>query len=166
MARRALKRGDVLLFSVSRSQAVALRVVALDQEDTCVVVSEWEGAAKVPWAELRNDGRLGAIKAVTHHDKRRPMLGAWLAEAPPLGVKKVGTVRLAAPEVVHPRDYVNAPEGKAAQVLPRLSWKSFLDEVRLQWRWEVEREVLLREESSREAQGLSAFQAAVRGGGR
>jgi hypothetical protein len=166
MAKQALKRGDVLLFSVSRSQAVALKVAALDDDDTCVVATSWEGAAKSAWAALKSDARLKTVQAVTHHDKRRPMLGAWLPDAPPQAVKKVGSVRLAALQIVHPRDYVNAPEGKAEQVLPRLSWRTFLDEVRLQWRWDVEREALLEEESLAQASRMSAFQAAVRGAGR
>jgi hypothetical protein len=166
MAKQPFKRGDVLLFAVSRTEAVALRVGPGDGDDTCVVMTRWEGDASATWSQLKSDARVGELKAVTHHDKRRPLLGAWVSGAPPASMRKLGTARLTLPEVVHPRDYVHAPEGKGAQVLPRLSWKTFLEEVRLQWRWDVDREALLEEESAREAAGLSALQAALRGGAR
>jgi hypothetical protein len=141
-----------------------LRVVAAYDASRCVVVTRVQGSSlkKASKGEARFE-----LEPMTHHERRRPMMGCWVSVGPPAGVRSLGVVPLRAHEgerVLHPEPWVKATLKTAvlaAKVLPLASCDVVMADARAQFRWVHEREAVLAEDARAEHQRLDQFSAAL-----
>jgi hypothetical protein len=155
--------GDVMLLPVSETRAVALRVVAIRADECCVLATRWEGPLHPARVAVSRSRRVRQPRPLEHHERRRPLLGAWLSQPLPLQ-RFARAPRRAEPPVIHPREWARQTRGApldASRVVPRLGWSQFVEEVRTQWRWEHDRRALLDEEAAVRRAGQGALAAAL-----
>jgi hypothetical protein len=152
--------GEVFAYEVAPGVEVLLRAVETHGATACLVLTRVEGARR------QKPPRVPALFEVEPFARRGlAMTGAWVSEGPPQEVRRLGQVAVRDFErsrVVHPESWVKAQRKSAAQtVLTMASWKRLLDDVRRQWRWTHEREVVLAEEARAETEKLSEFARAL-----
>lgn len=156
--------GEVFALEVSKGVDVVLRVVAAQGKTRCVVVTRHCG----PTLERApSTSAVFAVQPLAHHGWSRPLLGGWVADAPPPELRRLGTVALRAGEaerVLHPETWVKLAKkttGLSHKVLPLCAWGLLLGDARTQWRWDHEREAVLAEDAKAERERKAKFAAAV-----
>jgi len=156
--------GELFAFAVAPGVEGVLRVVAAHDASRCVVVTRVQGS---PLKKAPKGEALFELEPMTHHERRRPMMGCWVSVGPPAGVRSLGVVPLRADEgerVLHPEPWVKAARktaALAAKVLPLASWDVVVADARAQWRWVHERDAVLAEDMRAERQRLDVFSAAL-----
>lgn len=162
-----MQPGELLALDVAPSRWAVLRVLAEERGDLCVVMTRWSGPANTPLKALRRAPGLFELQPLSHHKWARPAVGGWLKPPAPASLAPLGKVPLRAGEaeqVLHPSAWVNAPRKTAelaARVLPVMRWDQLIDQARKQWRWEHDREALLREEATAQVERVAALQQAM-----
>lgn len=161
--------GDVFAVAVAPGVEAVLRVVDETPDARCVVMTRVQGAPRRSVPRLRG---LREVQPLAHHERRRPLLGAWVREAPPDEVRRLGHAAVEATErarVLHPAAWVKQAVKTAAdaqRVLPLMRWDALLQEVRLQWRWDHARAAVEREDAAREHASQRLLAAALSRGAR
>ncbi len=146
---------------VSKGVEVLLRVVAAAGKTRCVVVTKHSGP------RLERAPALFEVQPFAHHNWNRPLLGGWVSEAPPVGLRSLGVVPLRAGEaerVLHPEAWVKLAKKTAElshKVLPLCAWGLLINDARTQWRWDHQRAEVLAEDAKLEREKKAKFEAAI-----
>ncbi len=166
-----LESGSILALQVGGGREVLCRVVARHGAEACVVAMCWEGPAGTASSVTMLQRTARTPLPTSHHAWRRPLTAMWLSPGPlPAEVRVAGKAPLDAAlagAVVHPQEYVAAADKAAleSRVVPAGSWTTFLQDVRLQWRWDHDRDALLREEAAQKERQQAVLQAALASAG-
>jgi hypothetical protein len=154
----------VFALEVSKGVEVLLRVVAAQGKTRCVVVTRHSGPPleRPPVTKEIFEGQ-----PLAHHGWNRPLIGGWVADAPPPELRPLGVLPLRKQEserVLHPETWWRLPKKTAElshKVLPLCAWGLLVRDARVQWRWEHERADVLAEDAKLERENEAKFEAAV-----
>ena len=149
---------------VAKDLDVLLRVVAAAGTTRCVVVTKHSGPTleRAPTTQ-----GLFEVQPIAHHGWNRPLLGGWVSDAPPAGVRSLGVVPLRTGEgerVLHPEAWVKLAKKTAElshKVLPLCAWGLLISDARTQWRWDHQRAAVLAEDAKLEREKKATFEAAI-----
>lgn len=146
---KPLRVGEVFALAMAPGVEVLLRVVAKRDGAWCVVMTR----ARAP-----SSPELFEAQALSHHGWKRPVLGGWVTEASPL--ESLGVVPVRPRErarVAHPKAWRDGGDA----VLPMTTWSALVALAEKQWRWDHERDAVVREDAAAQRSGLSKLAEAL-----
>jgi hypothetical protein len=162
------KPGELWLLPVKPGRVVVLRVLAVHEGWRGLVLTRWEGPREeATRARLRASRKVFERQPATHTGRPRPLLGAWVEGDAPAPFERLGVTALKPDEqhlLIHPQVWLGLSprrQADAGKVLAVARWSQLETDVRRQWRWDHEREALLKDEADRRARDLEGLKQAL-----